>query len=104
MLRGEIVERDGRLFVQEPWERDLFRPVRSRCGWPTGLRAKDWARIIGQQAEWDRNGCFRLPNGMNIGLVKGGETRAAYYEEEPIPRPRGRTWVNARYDYGKWRR
>lgn len=101
-MHSDIIERDGLLYVLDPWLFDWQRPVRYRTAWPTGLRAVDYPELVGTRATDVGDGHYRLEDGRLLSLERGGQTRPApeHCVEEKIPRPRGRR----EYRNGRWQR
>lgn len=102
MMSAEIVERDGKLFVLDPWQSHFSEPIQYRTAWPTGISAKDYPHFIGQKAESGPGGTYRLESGILIRLEHAGATHPdrRYTEEKQIRRPRG----NYKYHSGRWQK
>jgi len=100
---SEIVDRDGKLFVLDPWESHFTKPIRYRTAWPTGLFTKDYPHFVGQKVKaCGGNGTFRFSDGLMLRLEHGDETRpdSKYCEERPIPKSPG----CHEYRNGRWAR
>ncbi|ROR03382.1 hypothetical protein EDC27_0118 [Desulfosoma caldarium] len=99
-MKGEIVERAGRLFMLTDWDSDLGRPVRYRLAWPTGLRAADWGHLIGRRCRYVGEGAVEVEGGVWLTLEHGAKTHPdpAHCIEEPIRKPRGAR----EYRDGRW--
>ena len=97
---SEIVDRDGKLFVLDPWESHFTKPIRYRTAWPTGLFAKDYPHFVGQKVKACAGGTFRFSDGLMLRLEHGGETKpdSNYFEERPIPKSPG----CHEYRNGRW--
>jgi hypothetical protein len=100
MCRGEIVDRNGMLFVMDPWENHFSQPIQYRSLWPTGLFARDYPHFIGKNVQIYCGGVYRFDDGLMLRLEHGPETRPdiSYSEKRPIPKPRG----CHRYRNGRW--
>ena len=100
MEKSEIVERDGKLFVLDPWENHWTKPIKYRLAWPTGLFSKDYSHFIGKKCVHWSGGICRLDNGIFLKLEHGEKTHPddEYTEERRIPRPH----MKHEYRNGKW--
>ncbi|MBD3405017.1 MAG: hypothetical protein GF411_02640 [Candidatus Lokiarchaeota archaeon] len=100
MIESEIVVRDGKLYILDPWQRDFEKPVQFRLGWPTGLLSENYPLFVGQKVTNCGNGTFLLrESNIYIQLENGRDTLPEYTEERKIPKPSGKK----EYRYGKWR-
>jgi hypothetical protein len=99
-MDSEIVERDGLLYVLDPWENHFTKPIKYRLAWPTGLSAKDYPLFAGQKVQACYGCMYRLPDGVLLKLEFGGETKpdSRYCMERPIPRSPG----CHEYRNGRW--
>lgn len=99
---SKIVERDGFLFVQDDWVTAYMAPFRDRATWPTGVPARHYPELVGQSATYRGEGIYQTESGTRIRLENGGQTQAAWRDEKPAPKPRGKgPW---RWACGKWTR
>lgn len=99
---SEIVERDGKLFVLDPWQNNFTQPIKYRTAWPTGLYAKDYPHFIGQKVMSGAGGTYRFADGIYLRLEYGNETKpdSRHSEERPIPKSPG----CHEYRNGRWAR
>jgi len=99
---SEIVARDGKLFVLDPWANHFTQPIKYRTAWPTGLSAKDYPNFIGQRVKACAGGTYRFGDGLMLRLERAGETRPdrEYCEERAIPKSPG----CHEYRNGRWTR
>jgi hypothetical protein len=88
-MNSEIIERDGKLFVLDPWQNHFSLPIKYRIAWPTGIFAKDWPNYVGKTVRPNGNGTYRFDNGLFLRLEHGGDTKPSqeYSEERRIPKP-----------------
>jgi len=99
-MDGEVVERDGKLFVLDPWQNHFTQPIKYRYAWPTGLFSKDYPDFVGKLVNCRSDGIYRMPDGRCFRLEFGGETHPdmKYSEERLIPKPQG----CHEYRNGRW--
>jgi hypothetical protein len=99
-MNSEIIERDGKLFVLDPWQNHFSQPIEYRTAWPTGLFAKDWSDYVGKTVRPIGDGTYQLDNGLFLRLEHGGYTKPSheYSEERRIPKPP----MMKEYRSGRW--
>jgi len=90
MEQSEIVEKNKKLYVLDPWESSWTKPIQYRLAWPTGLDARDYQFLVGKHVSYVAGGLYRLPNGTFLRLESGEKTKPDFNqsEERRIPRPR----------------
>lgn len=59
-MESEIIEREGKIFIMDPWDTCDYKPVRFRKVWPTGLLSIDYNGLIGKKAIYKNNGIYQV--------------------------------------------
>ena len=88
-----IVDIDGFLYVQSPWEVEWDRPVRYRDVFPTGVKTKSYPNLPEETVISMDNGRFMVVSTrLTFALKDGGGTKTvpSLTEEEAVPKPRGK--------------
>lgn len=102
-----LATHEGYLVVIDDWETSWNQPERYRHYWPTGVPEKELydPTILGHPVTY-KDGSYYLnwKGWWPVHLKDGGDTLPCYTETEPIPKPRGKTWANAVWSRGEWRR
>ena len=44
-MESEIVDRDGKLFVLDPWQNHFSKPIKYRTCWPTGILTSQYKHL-----------------------------------------------------------
>lgn len=89
---GEIIARDGRLYVRDQWTNNFSQPIQYRSAWLTGVFERDYPHLVGEEVTSLSPGTYETKNGGKIELENGWKTMCnkEYSEERPIPKPQGK--------------
>lgn len=109
MSNSIVIEEDGWLYVQDPYEARAMDPVAQSYIWPLRIRTVDgernWNLKPGAQVTHAQYSPVYLwkPNPywepLQIRLPDGGQTQCHKILTQPLKSPRGGPW---RYYYGEW--
>lgn len=101
-MDSEVVVRDGKLFVLNPWETAYSTPEQYRTAWPTGLSADKYDGLVGEKVRYDGNGIYRTRLGHRFSLENGKDTLSSkeYNETRLVPKPKGKGKYE--WQYGGW--
>ena len=101
-MNSIIIEHNGKLYVQEPWEPMFTQPIELRIVWPTGLSSADYPHFVGEECISEPHGSvYRMvKTGLMFNLEHGEKTKAAkeLCSERPIKKPK---WAR-KYNNGRW--
>ena len=101
-MESEIVDRDGKLFVLDPWQNHFSKPIKYRTCWPTGILTSQYKHLVGKRCRTNGTGVAILEDKTWIRLEHGPDTTPDpdQCEERQIAKSPG----CHEYRNGRWRR